>query len=180
MLTNFMDLVSAVKLASMRTMTKNRASDYTFYMHRYLTKLLDLYPGAEISPNQHMSMHLEQVLLDFGPSHSFRSFGFERSNYLLQQIPTNNKVGQLVLIHADIFEIDSFPRRSGSHSAESILHETKSSSFVHDSKRTSPSRTDDVRVREVVSHRRERYTSERYIRRFAWTGGISSFTTCSQ
>ena len=94
MLENFMDLVTAVKLASMRTTCATRIQSYESHMQRYLSKLLVLYPGATITPNHHLSLHLPEILDRFGPSHAFRAFIFERGNLILQQTPTNNKMGQ--------------------------------------------------------------------------------------
>jgi hypothetical protein len=94
MLKNFMDLVTAVKLASMRTTCASRIQSYELHMQRYLSQLLVLYPGATITPNHHLSLHLPEILDRFGPSHAFRAFVFERGNLILQQTPTNNKMGQ--------------------------------------------------------------------------------------
>lgn len=93
MLKNFMYLVTAVKLASMRTTSISRIQSYESCMQKYLSQLLDLYPGATITPNHHLSLHLPEILDRFGPSHSFRAFVFERGNLILQQTPTNNKMG---------------------------------------------------------------------------------------
>ncbi|KAI6024144.1 hypothetical protein PISMIDRAFT_25540 [Pisolithus microcarpus 441] len=95
MFANFMDLVSAVKLAMRRTMTADRVSKYRFYMKRYLLTLLDLYPGLCLSPTHHICLHLADLLEDFGPAHAWRCFPFERYNGMLQQIPTNGKHGEV-------------------------------------------------------------------------------------
>lgn len=93
LLENFMKLVTAVKLASMRVMTIQRADLYHWYMHEYLTSLRVLFPENDLVPNQHNSLHLSTFLKRFGPVHSWRTFVFERYNYLLQNIPTNQKFG---------------------------------------------------------------------------------------
>jgi hypothetical protein len=46
MLKNFMDLVTATKLATMRTMYTSRIDDFNFYMKRYLDNVLILYPAV--------------------------------------------------------------------------------------------------------------------------------------
>lgn len=89
MLENFMHLVAAVRIASLRNITEERIRLYEEHMHLYLTTLLDLYPGTEITPYQHMALHFGQYLQRFGPTHGWRCFAFERFNYLLQQTPTN-------------------------------------------------------------------------------------------
>ncbi|KAL6303846.1 hypothetical protein BKA93DRAFT_734280 [Sparassis latifolia] len=95
MLQNFMDLITAMKLASLRTMTSERITRYRRHMHRYLRTLLELFPGTMISPNQHNSLHLPEHLEWFGPTHSIRAFSFERNNGDLQTILTNNKMVDL-------------------------------------------------------------------------------------
>lgn len=93
MLTNFMHLVTALKLASMRIMTEKRIAQYEHEMRQYLVTLLELFPGTEISPYQHMALHLGHQLRKFGPTHAVRCFAFERYNFLMQKIPTNTIYG---------------------------------------------------------------------------------------
>ena len=93
MLANFMDLITAVKIAHSRTMTPSRISQYEFHMHRYMVTLLELYPGTRVAPNQHLSLHYGSLLRQFGPTHAWRSFAFERYNYFMQKTKTNMKFG---------------------------------------------------------------------------------------
>lgn len=93
LLTNFMDLVTAVKLATKRITTSETRDKCRYYIHHYLTTMLELFPGASIRPNQHMILHLPDVLEALGPAPSIWCFGFERANYILQQTATNNKMG---------------------------------------------------------------------------------------
>lgn len=95
MLTNFMHLVTAVKLGTARRVTRDSISAYELHMHRYLTGILELYPNTEISPYQHLALHFGPMLKRFGPSHTWRCFPFERYNYLLQKIPTNSRFGKI-------------------------------------------------------------------------------------
>ena len=126
MLDNFMHLVTAVKLASMRCMTPERIAQYTFHMHQYLTTLLDLYPGATIAPYQHLALHFQTFLQRFGPTQGWHCFAFERYNYLLQKIPTNMKFGEQYA--KDMFFLSltflMFVRRLGTH-VEEVLHGSK-------------------------------------------------------
>jgi hypothetical protein len=98
MLLNYLDLISAVKIAHKRVMSPSRIARYEFYMHRYLKTLLELYPGTAITPNQHMCLHFGSMLNQFGPVHSWRTFPFERYNYLLQQTKTNMKFGMCEVV----------------------------------------------------------------------------------
>lgn len=94
MLTNFMDLVTATKLATMRTVSKTRIDLYNLHIRRYMKHYLELYEGVGLTPGQHMSLHFGEVLENFGPTHGWRAWVFERMNYKLQQVPTNKKFGQ--------------------------------------------------------------------------------------
>ncbi|KAI0755765.1 hypothetical protein C8Q74DRAFT_1340109, partial [Fomes fomentarius] len=94
-LDNFMDLVSAIKLGSMRLQTTTRRALFRQYMHKYLKGLLELYPGTTITPGQHLCLHWPDVAENIGPAPATRSFAFENTNLVLQQIETNHKPGDL-------------------------------------------------------------------------------------
>lgn len=98
MLENFIDLVTATKLAAMRTMSEERILLFQSHMLRYLRGLLDLYPGTTLSPNQHLSVHLTQLFRRWGPTHAWRCFAFERYNFKLQRIPTNMRLGTSTIL----------------------------------------------------------------------------------
>ncbi len=94
MLENFMDLVTAIKIANRHSVTPSMRDEYTTYMKRYLEKLLILYPAVSLSPNQHLSLHFGDNMERFGPSPAARCFGIERQNFTLQRIPKNMKQGE--------------------------------------------------------------------------------------
>ena len=92
-LINFMHLVTVVEFASMRKMTRYRIEEYETNMLKYLTGLLELYPGTTLTPYQHHALHFPSMLRNFGPTHGYRCWPFERINNKLRSIPTNNKFG---------------------------------------------------------------------------------------
>lgn len=96
MLENFMHLIAAVKISNLRTMTEDNIRLYEKHMREYLQGLLQLYPYTEISPYQHLSLHFGDQLRRFGPTHSWRCFAFERYNGIIQNIPTNQRLGQYI------------------------------------------------------------------------------------
>lgn len=96
LLDNFMDLVTATKLASSRILTPQIISRHSRSIRQYLKGLRRLFPHVDLSPNQHLSVHLTTMLLDFGPTHAWRCFPFERYNYILQQINTSMKFGMKI------------------------------------------------------------------------------------
>lgn len=92
-----MDLVTAVKLATMRSVTSSSISLFESTMLRYLAGIKFLYKHHAFSPNQHLSLHLGALLRRFGPVHAWRSYPFERWNLVLQSIQTNMRPGELEL-----------------------------------------------------------------------------------
>lgn len=97
MLDNFMHLITAIQIASMRSMSPALISRYQFHFHKYLEGILKLYPEAKMQPYHHISLHLGILLEAFGPVHSWRAWAFERYNYMLQNTKTNKKFGMWVL-----------------------------------------------------------------------------------
>ncbi|VDC03736.1 unnamed protein product [Peniophora sp. CBMAI 1063] len=95
LLNNLMDLVSATNLASSRVIDDECVEKYHESMLAWLQGLVTLFPGVLIESQQHLSLHLSYFLLSLGPTHAWRCFVFERWNYLLQQINTNNQFGSL-------------------------------------------------------------------------------------
>lgn len=93
MLHNFMHLVAAVRIASSRAVNDEYIETYETCITSYVEGLKNLYPDASIKPNHHLSLHLGDFMRRFGPVHAHRTFAFERSNYLMQQMPTNKKHG---------------------------------------------------------------------------------------
>lgn len=93
MLHNLMRLVTAVRVANMRTTSPTHISSYEHHYRAYLDGVVDLYKEAKITTNNHMALHYGDFLRAFGPSHSIRTFAFERYNNVLQHVPSNRKSG---------------------------------------------------------------------------------------
>lgn len=89
-LENFMHLIAAVDLATRRTMSRERAVSFDRHIEAYLLGIRTLY-DAQLVPNHHLSLHLMDCLLLFGPTHGWWSFPFERYNGMLQKLKTNHK-----------------------------------------------------------------------------------------
>ncbi|KAI6096385.1 hypothetical protein F5141DRAFT_1220913 [Pisolithus sp. B1] len=97
MLVNYIHLVTAIHWANMHTTSKFAADEYMFHMLEYLRGLVQLYKEAKVQPTHHLALHIGDLLLVFGPVHSWRTWAFERYNYMLQNIKSNNKFGELEL-----------------------------------------------------------------------------------
>lgn len=96
MLNNYIDLVTAVELATRRRLTEHDIDDYEYYMRRYVEGFLRLYSsadGAMLLPYHHISLHLSQFLRGFGPTHGWHCFAYERFNHELQKIKTSGIFG---------------------------------------------------------------------------------------
>ena len=92
LLKNFLHLVSAVDLGSRRSMSKERAKAFDEHMFYYLSGLRDLF-DHQFVPNHHLSLHLYDCLVLFGPVHGWWAFPFERYNGLLRRMNINYKPG---------------------------------------------------------------------------------------
>ncbi|KAI6103707.1 hypothetical protein EDD16DRAFT_1493488, partial [Pisolithus croceorrhizus] len=93
MLVNYIHLVTAIHWVNMHTTSKFAADEYMFHMSEYLHGLVRLYKEAKVQPTHHLALHIGDLLLVFGPVHSWRTWAFERYNYMLQNIKSNNKFG---------------------------------------------------------------------------------------
>lgn len=70
MLVNFMDLVTACKLAMMQKMTLNHIELFQQHMHRYLKIMKELYVYSGLTSNHHLSLHHPKLFENFGPPHA--------------------------------------------------------------------------------------------------------------
>jgi hypothetical protein len=98
MLENYMHLVVALQIASMRAISDEDIECYTHHYKKYLEGFVQLYKEVPVHPNNHMCLHLGIFLRLFGPVHSWRSWVFERYNYLLQNITTNSRFGKIFIV----------------------------------------------------------------------------------
>ncbi|KAF8584547.1 hypothetical protein K439DRAFT_1616637 [Ramaria rubella] len=71
------------------------AAAYTEYMQRYLRSLKELFPDEKLRDNHHVTLHLEELIIAFGPVHSWWAFPFEWLIGQLEDISTNWKLGQM-------------------------------------------------------------------------------------
>lgn len=88
-----MSLISAVTIASSRSMSIGLANSYLQHMQAYLAGLKLLFPGYGLHPNHHLALHLHQYLLLFGPVHAWWAFPFERMIGMVQRMSTSGKIG---------------------------------------------------------------------------------------
>jgi hypothetical protein len=89
-------LISAVIIATSRTVTPASASAFKKHMLDYINGIKHLFPDYRFHPNHHMSLHISELLLLFGPVHSWWTFAFERLIGNLQRMPSNGKIGMFL------------------------------------------------------------------------------------
>lgn len=92
-----MELVSAVTLACKRSTTVEVANAYSSHIETYLRDLSSIHPSCSFLPNMHVSTHIADFLLLFGPVYSWWTFPYERLIGLLQSIPSNDKSGKNII-----------------------------------------------------------------------------------
>lgn len=93
MLTNFLDLVIAVEIASNMVTSPAHISLYKSHMTKYLVEVKNLYKEASVTPNHHMALHIDDFLELYGPAPGTWIFHMERANHDYQEIPTNGHFG---------------------------------------------------------------------------------------
>ena len=96
LLNNFMDLVSAVRIANMRITSPDQIRTYNHYIYRYATRLKELYPAETLKPTLHAALHLAEFLAAFGPVHARSAPFYERYINFFHRMNTNKKIGRLV------------------------------------------------------------------------------------
>jgi hypothetical protein len=90
---NYLDLVTAIRWATMRATSEKHIQILEAHLTRYLETTVSLYSKSVICPNHHLSLHLPECIRNFGPVHGWWSFPFERYNGILQRINNNGKLG---------------------------------------------------------------------------------------
>jgi hypothetical protein len=92
-LENFMDLVCAVQIANLRSISKKQIERYEFYIFRYMTTYKSLYKLAKVKPIHHAALHYGDILRGFGPAHTHSAAFYERYIYAMQSKNHNMKFG---------------------------------------------------------------------------------------
>ena len=100
LLDNYLDFFESLNLALMPVTSVTAANDFRRLWLRYLKGARRLFPHYGLTPNQHITFHLDTSLKNFGPAPGQRTNVCERINFLLQKVPTNSKSGECFLLAA--------------------------------------------------------------------------------
>jgi hypothetical protein len=95
MLENFMNLVRAVQIANLRSISRKEIELYEHYIFCYLTSFKSLYKLAKVKPIHHAALHYGEVLWGFGPAHTHSAGAafYERYIHSMQNKNHNMKLG---------------------------------------------------------------------------------------
>ena len=91
--------VLACRRLCQKTLTQEDITVADALLMRFLRRVKLLYGESTITPNIHMHAHLASCLRDYGPSHVFWLFAFERFNGLLGSQPHNNRSIEIQLMN---------------------------------------------------------------------------------
>lgn len=87
-----MDMVTALYWGTSRRTSPYHSEQYRAHMEAYVQLLAELYP-EKIVPNHHFALHIDELLLRFGPMHGWWAYPFERMIGVYQGLNTNGKLG---------------------------------------------------------------------------------------
>ena len=83
--------VRACTILSQRILRESDVVTADLLLLTFCKKVEQLYGPENCTPNLHLHLHLKDCLLDYGPSHAFWCFSFERYNGLLGSFHTNKR-----------------------------------------------------------------------------------------
>ena len=84
-------LVLACRYFCKNTLTQNDVAIADALLLQFCKRTERLFGNDIITPNMHMSCHVRECVLDYGPLNHFWLFAFERFNGILGQLPNNNR-----------------------------------------------------------------------------------------
>jgi len=61
-----MDLVHAIQIANLQSISKKEIELYEHYIHCYMTRFKSLYKLTKVKPIHHTALHYGDILRDFG------------------------------------------------------------------------------------------------------------------
>lgn len=94
LLKNFLHLVIAVRIGTLRSITPSDIEKYRFHTQEHLRGLRDLFPDKALTLKQHTLPHIADFFYLFGPAPGMWCFPFERFNGEIADLESNNKSGQ--------------------------------------------------------------------------------------
>ncbi len=87
-----MDLVWAIQIANLRSVSKQDIEQYEHYIQCYLVGLKSLYKLAKVKPIHHVALHYGKTLRSFMPVHTHGAASYERYIHSMQTQNHNMKL----------------------------------------------------------------------------------------
>ncbi|KAF7327508.1 hypothetical protein MKEN_00329700 [Mycena kentingensis (nom. inval.)] len=130
-----LQLVELIQMASLREVTPQVVSRYETGYQAWLDKLLQLFPEESMTAIFHLGGHIPGNLASHGPAHSRGAQFYERFIYLIHQLTTNNRSGEVEITfllslarHAALMaflEDDPAARSAASNALEALIKATE-------------------------------------------------------
>jgi len=93
MLKNFMDLVCAIQIANLCSISKKEIELYEHYIIHYVTRFKSLYKLIKVKPIHHATLHYGNILRGFGPAHTHGATFYKQYIHSMQCKNHNMKFG---------------------------------------------------------------------------------------
>ena len=90
--------VLACRLISCKQITNTEVKLADALLMQFCRRVENLYGREIISPNMHMHAHLCECVSDYGPSHVFWLYSFERYNSIMENQPNNKRSIEIQLM----------------------------------------------------------------------------------
>ena len=90
--------VLACKYFCRNTVTTADLQRADLHILKFCKQFEKLYRKKAITPKMHLHCHLKDIIMDYGPVHSFWCFSFERYNGIMGSVSTNKQSLELQLI----------------------------------------------------------------------------------
>lgn len=91
--------VLACRLLTRKEVTANQIIIADTLLLQFCKRAERMYGKSVVTPNMHMHCHLRSCMEDYGPSHGFWLFAFERCNGILGSMPNNNRSAEVQLMN---------------------------------------------------------------------------------
>ncbi|KAA1477401.1 hypothetical protein DENSPDRAFT_786565, partial [Dentipellis sp. KUC8613] len=96
LLDNYMNLVQAITLANLHTISPAHIEEYDDAIYSYMKGYKELFKHVTVHPIHHVAMHHGDELRGFGPSGASKNGAYyERHIHQLQEVNANQKFGEL-------------------------------------------------------------------------------------
>lgn len=92
-LNHFLHLSLAIRILAYQSLTPHYIFLFEYHYSQYLAGLKSLYPFCSIAVVQHLGLHIPYFLRALGPSTRYSEKTCEMFIGMLEEIPTNSKIG---------------------------------------------------------------------------------------